>query len=130
MTKFDVFHEYGKELEKRIWLQTFPLVLKLLEKESDIPEKAQRPLRDFGYHLSTCQGFVLSRRQGKLIAMTKEDMWCSESVVGYGLAEPPQHFLNGHHRFPENMESLEAGSVWAHEFPKLEAGKYVGIKIS
>lgn len=59
--------------------------------------------------------------------MTLEDMWCPESVVGYGLKEPPQYFLDGYQRFPQSAESLEAGSIWAHEFPKLEVGKYVGV---
>ena len=95
MTKFARFHEYGRELEKRMRLQTFPLAVKLLEKESDIPEDAQRPMRDFGYHLATCQSFGISRREGRVIAMTFMDMWCPESVVGYGLAKPPQYFLDG-----------------------------------
>ena len=47
-----VLHGYGDELERRIKLKSFPLAIKLLEKESDIPEGAQRPLKDFGYHLS------------------------------------------------------------------------------
>jgi len=122
-----VFHNYGEELEKRLRLKTFPLAVKLLEKEEDIPEGAQRPLRDFGYHLSLCQGFTMSRREGTLLAMLKEDMWCFEPVVGLGLAEPPAYFLEGHNRFPHDVETLEAGSNYAHEFPRLEVGKYIGI---
>ena len=49
--KLSVLHEYGQELERRIRLQTFPLAIKLLEREKDIPEEAQRPMKDFGYHL-------------------------------------------------------------------------------
>lgn len=127
MAGFDVFHEYGKELEKRLRLQTFPLAIKMLKKESDIPEGAQRPMRDFGYHLPACQGFSMSRREGLTIAATLEDMWCPEAVIGYGLAKPPPYFFDGHQRFPQSAESLEAGSIWAREFPRLELGKYVGI---
>ncbi len=39
----DVFHNCGEELEKRLRLKTFPLAVKLLEKEEDISEGAQRP---------------------------------------------------------------------------------------
>ena len=84
-------------------------------------------MRDFGYHLAACQGFSKSRREGTLIAMTKEDMWCPEGVIGYGLAEPPDYFLEGHQRFPQSAESLEAGSVWVREFPRFGVGEYVGI---
>jgi len=48
MAEFDIFQESGKEIEKWILLQTFPLAVKLLERESDISVGAQRPMRDFG----------------------------------------------------------------------------------
>ena len=69
MARFSVFNEYGEELERRIRLQTFPLAIKLLEKETDIPKGAERPLRDFGYRMTLCQGYALSRKESKLIAM-------------------------------------------------------------
>lgn len=125
-SSWEVIHSYGEELEKRLRLKTFPVAVKMLEKEGDIPEGAKRPLRDFGYHLATCQAFSMSRREGMLIAMMKEDMWCPESVIGLGLAEPPEYFFDGHYRLPA-VKTLEAGSVWAHEFPRFEAGKYIGV---
>lgn len=127
MTDLTVWHEYGEELERRLRLKTFPLALRMLETEGDIPEGAQRPLRDLGYHLSLCQGFQLSRREGITIAMLAEDNWCFEPVVGYGLGEPPEYFLEGHNRYPRDVASLEAGAHYADEFPRLDLGKYVGI---
>ena len=123
MADVEVYREYGEELERRLRLKTFPLALKILERETDVPEGALRPLRDLGYHLSLCQAFQISRREGKLIAMLKEDMWCCEPVIGYGLGEPPEYFLEGHNRFPEDVESLEAGRHFAEEFPRLESGR-------
>lgn len=127
MTSTEAYRDYAEELEGRLRLKTFPVAVKLLEQESDIPQGAIRPLEDFGYHLSLCQAFQLSRREGQAIAMLKEDMWCFEPVVGYGLAEPPKYFLQGHNRYPSDVATLEAGSHYAHEFPRLEVGKYVGV---
>jgi len=127
MGKFDVFHKYGKELEQQIRMLTYPLAITLIEKESDIPKRAQKPMRDFGYHLSVCQGFSMARREGITIVMMLEDMWCPESVIGYGLVEPPQYFYDGYHRFPQTTETLKAGSIWASELPHPEWGKYIGI---
>ena len=127
MTRFDIFHSHGEELEKRLRLKTFPLAVKLLEKEEDIPKGAIRPIRDLGYHLSLCQCFAMSRREGAVIAELKEDMWCFEPVIGYGLAEPPEYFLEGHNRFPHDVKTLEAGSNYAHQLPRLEFGKYIGV---
>jgi len=127
MVELDAYRGHGEELERRLRLKTFPVAVKLLETESDIPEGAMRPLEDFGYHLSLCQAFQLSRREGQAVAMLKEDNWCFEPVVGYGLAEPPEYFLQGHNRYPRDVATLEAGSHYAHEFPRLEVGKYVGV---
>jgi uncharacterized protein (DUF169 family) len=127
MTEPKIFQEYGEDLERRLRLKTFPLALKLLEKERDIPEGAKRPLKDFGHHLSLCQIFQMSRREGKTLAMLKEDHWCFEPVVGYGLGEPPEYFMEGHNRYPRDVETLAVGKTYALEFPRLEVGKYVGI---
>ena len=127
MENFNILHEYAEELERRIRLQSFPLALKLLEKEEDIPEGAEKPLKDFGYHVMLCQGYAMSRKEGKTIAMFKEDMWCFEPVVGYGWAEPLQYFLEGHNRYPEDVKDLEAGKNYVSDFPRLEVGKYIGV---
>jgi len=127
MTDFKVFHEYGEELERRIRLQTFPLAVKFLKQEADIPQGAERPVRDFGYQILLCQGYALSRKEGKTIAMFKEDMWCFEPVVGYGWAEAPQYFLDGHNRFPQDVKDLEAGKNFVTDFPRLEADRYQGV---
>ena len=125
--ELSLLRQYGEEFERRLRLKTFPLAVKLLEKETDIPEGAMRPIRDLGYHLSLCQGFAASRRDGTLLAMLKEDMWCVEPVIGYGLAEAPQYFLQGYNRFPEDVETLQAGKNYASDFPCLEAGKCLGV---
>ena len=127
MSKLNVFHEYGEELEKRIRLQTFSLAVKLLESKEDIPQGAERPLRDFGFRVPICQSYALSRKEGQTIAMFKEDMWCFEPIIGYGWAEPPQYFLEGHNRFPQDVKCLEAGRNYANDFPRLEVGRYIGV---
>lgn len=127
MADLKVYQEYGEELERRLRLKTFPLALKLLKRREDIPEGAKRPLKDLGHHLSLCQAFQLSRREGEIMAMLAEDHWCFEPVVGYGLGEPPEYFLEGRNRYPKDVETLEAGKHYAQEFPRLEIGKCVGI---
>jgi uncharacterized protein (DUF169 family) len=127
MGDLEQYHQYAYELERRLRLKTFPMAVKMLENESQIPEGAFRPLRDTGQHLSLCQAFQLSRRNGATVAMLKEDNWCVEPVIGYGLGEPPQYFLAGYNRYPRDVQTLEAGRHYADEFPRLEVGKYVGV---
>ncbi|MEE8442536.1 MAG: DUF169 domain-containing protein [Dehalococcoidia bacterium] len=127
MSDLSVYRAYGEELERHLRLKTFPLAVKMLENEGDIPSGARRPLKDLGYHLSMCQSYQVSRREGTPMAMLKEDMWCFEPVVGYGLGEPPEYFLEGNNRFPRDVRTLEAGSHYAEEFPRLNVGKYIGV---
>jgi uncharacterized protein (DUF169 family) len=121
------FHSHAEEIQKQLALQSSPLAVKMLVKEEDIPEGAKRPKKDFGVCLSQCQVFAVVERYGMTIAMLKEDMWCPEPVIGYGLEEPPRFFLEGRNRYPDGVETLEAGANWARDFPRFEVGKYVGI---
>ncbi|MFC2002572.1 DUF169 domain-containing protein [Chloroflexota bacterium] len=124
----DVFRGYGESLEKLLRLKTYSLAIKLLEKEEDIPEGAKRPRKDYGYRMLACQAFSESRRAGATIVQTKMETWCSEGAVGYGFIEPIEYFLEGNTRFLEGIVSTrEAAKFWAHEFPRLEYGKYAAI---
>jgi uncharacterized protein (DUF169 family) len=126
----NLYQKEAEELGRKTRAKNFPLALKLLESEKDIPEGAQRPLRDYGYRLSICQSFNLARYEGPTIAMLEEDMWCSEPMIGLGLKEPPKDFMEGHTRYPADTATLEGGSIYANELPKLEVGKYVGVVVA
>ena len=43
------------------------------------------------------------------MAMLREDMWCHELEIGYGLQEAPSYFFEGHNRYPGDVAALEAG---------------------
>lgn len=111
MPKIEVYNRCGEELERQLMLKTSPIAVKMLEKESDIPEGVIRPKKDKGYHLAQCQAFALSRRNGLTVAMLKEDHWCWAPLMAYGLVEDP------HDPFVDAVSS----------FPRFEAGKYIGM---
>ncbi len=70
--------------------QTNPLALKLCASASEVPPKLQKPLKDFGYQVTLCQGFGLARRFGWSLAIGKEDQACigGASAMGF-VAERP-----------------------------------------
>lgn len=135
------YRKYAEQFEKVLRMSTYPLAVKMLEKDGDIPKLAKRPLRDFGYHLNTCQCFALSRRTGEMIAQKQEDMWCFEAAIAYGFTggdieaynEGLKFFLAGKTRYPDDVKDLvgakdlATASKWAHSFPRFEANKYVAI---
>jgi uncharacterized protein (DUF169 family) len=121
------FNSFGEEIERRLLLRTSPIAIKLLETEKDIPEGALRPKRDLGFHLGLCQAFAMSRRERKTVAMLKGDHWCYLPVIAFGLAEPPDFFLQGNTFFKFSVGDLKAAGNLAKAFPRLEHGKWVGI---
>jgi len=107
MADIKIYQEYGEELERRVRLKTFPIALKMLEEEKDVPEGAKRPMKDLGHQYSLCQVLQMVRRNGT-----------------------PMAFMEGHNRHPRDVKTLEAGRHYAEEFPKLKVGKYVGIAMA
>jgi uncharacterized protein (DUF169 family) len=127
MADFRKFHKYAEEIERRIRLQSYVLAIKLLKSEKEVPRGAERPLRDWGYRVPLCQGYALSRKEGRTVAMFQEDMLCFEPVVGYGWAKTPKYFLDGYNRFPQDVKDLKAGKGYAADFPRFGTGKYKGV---
>lgn len=110
MTGTKDYNKYGEELESLLLLQTSPVAVKMLEKESDIPEETLRP-KNQGKHYAQCQAFALSRRDKIAVAMLKEDSWCPGPVMAYGLVPPPE------------PSAPNAGK----QYEGFKYGKYIGI---
>jgi uncharacterized protein (DUF169 family) len=104
------FNKYGEELETSLLLRTSPVAVKMLEKEADIPKGAFRPKRDGGYHIAQCQAFGMSRREGKTVAMLKEDHWCPTALISYGMVPKP-----------------DSMAMYGESFDSFEVGKYIGV---
>jgi uncharacterized protein (DUF169 family) len=115
MTTPKEFSTFGEDLEKYLLLRTSPLAIKILEKNTDIPEGAMRPRRDRGIHLALCQAFAMSRRERLSVAMLKEDQWCWGPLVAFGLVDPVI------------ADSEEATRNQVKILPRFEQGKYLGI---
>jgi uncharacterized protein (DUF169 family) len=101
----DVFKKYGEELETALLLRTSPVAVKMLEKEADIPKEAFHPKKDGGCHIAQCQAFGMSRREGKTVAMLKEDHWCPTAMMAYGMAGTPPSMA----KLGESYQSFEVG---------------------
>lgn len=127
MTDLKGMHEKAGRLERLLRLQSYPIALKMVATEEELPDEALRPVRDMGHHLSFCQALALTRRRGLTIAETMADMWCFEPVVGLGFVEPPARFLEGYHRYPTSASTAEAGATWAENMPRFDPGVYEAV---
>jgi uncharacterized protein (DUF169 family) len=103
------FNKYGEDLETSLLVRTSPIAVKMLEKEADIPKEAFHPKKSGGYHIAQCQAFGMSRREGKTIAMLKEDHWCPTALMAYG------------------MTPKQSMAMFGESFQSFEVGKYIGV---
>jgi len=128
MTSPAPYNTYGADLEKLLLLRTYPLAIKMLASESEVPDGAVRPKRDRGEHWAVCQVFSLARRQGETIAMFLEDHWCFEPIISYGLVATPQDYLDG---FTNAffIADKEAAAEHAREMTRLPVGQYPGLVV-
>ena len=76
--------ELGKKMREFINPDTFPVAVKILEDESQIPPKARRPLRDLKVIMAPCQGSAMARRYGWTVAFGPEDVGCAIAAHTYG----------------------------------------------
>lgn len=125
------YHRIGARLEELLHLRTHPVAIKWLEKESDIPEDAIIPTRDLGHHMALCQAFTYARSKGKTIAMTKQDHWCWNPLIGYGQVE----CVPGQPQFDEvctyiGIPDRKQAEAFFQKFPRLPLGKYAAVLVA
>lgn len=120
---------YGSDLLNMLVLRTYPIAIKMLKDESEIPEGAVRPRKDTGEHYAACQAFGIVRRRGTALAMFIEDHWCFEPIIAYGMVEPPKDFMEGSGSafFVENKEGARQRS---NEIAILPYGEYAGMVLA
>ncbi|MBN1973022.1 MAG: DUF169 domain-containing protein [Sedimentisphaerales bacterium] len=126
LTSVETMNKYGSDLLNMLVLRTYPISIKMLKDESEIPRGAVRPKKDLKEHYSACQAFSIVRWRGTTLAMFVEDHWCFEPIIGYGLKEPPEDFLKGAGSdfFIQNKEAAKERN---NSMPRLPYGKYAGM---
>jgi uncharacterized protein (DUF169 family) len=90
---------------------TFPLAIKMLKSEDEIPDKTRRPFQQMKKKVAICQGIGMARKLGWAVAMGKEDMQCSLGAAPFG--------------FFKNIDFYDEGNLAAGMFT---ASKEVGKK--
>lgn len=123
------FNTYGADLESKLLLRSYPIAIKMLTNEAEIPEGALRPKKDLGEHYAMCQMISMVRHRGMIVAPFIEDHWCFEPIISYGLVEPPEDYLNGYIS-SFFIADKEAARKRDQEHPRLPVGKYPGMVLA
>jgi uncharacterized protein (DUF169 family) len=127
----NTINEYGKDLEQIMRLRTQPIALKWYERVEDVPKEAVFPKRDLKKHMALCQAFSYARMKGMTVAMTKEDHWCWNPLVGFGQvdSEPGSPAFEEIVKFIGIADRDKANKFFAG-FPRLPKGKYAAVVVA
>ena len=105
MTEIDKWREAGTEYYNKLRLLTYPLAIKYIKDESEIPTNALRPSK-IEQRLSLCQAFTTARRLERSVGMTFEDNHCITSSFVQGWKYMPgkeilkSQIISGYHSNP------------------------------
>ena len=109
--------------------QTYPLAIKMLNSENEVPQDAKRPLRDYEASFTLCQALGLCRREGLTMVLDKESQSCPIALAGLGFVRPEEYLSSKYALAPTN-QSTEARIKAAEAMPRFEFGKFKSILIS
>ena len=108
-----------------------PQAIKMIENEDEVPEKAIRPIKEYGEHMALCQALALTKRDAKTIYFTKQDHWCWNPLIGLGHVpcEPGTESFETVSKFL-GIADLDKAREFFAKFPRLPYGKYKGMLIA
>ena len=109
--------------------QTNPIAIKMLSDGDEIPENAQRPLKDYGAPFTLCQVMALVRKEGLTFVLNKDEQSCGSAMVGLGMVRP-EPYLSGKYATVPMNQSTEARNKKAMEMSRFEYGRFKSILIS
>ncbi len=119
------------QMEELVGLRYSAVAVKLIREGDTLPEGTVQPVKDWGKHIALCQAFAFARRQGKIVYMEKEDHWCWNPLITYGMIdnatakagfrELSNTFFGG---------NTAAGDAYVDSFPTLPYGEYKGILVA
>ena len=103
---------------------TFPLAIKMLKSEAEIPEKTRRPFQQMKKKVAICQGIGMARKLGWTVAMGKEDMQCSLGAAPFGFFKERDFWAEGNLAAGMFTASPEVGKKEEDLVDRFEYGEY------
>lgn len=109
---------------------TFPLAIKMLKSEAEIPEKTRRPFQQMKIKVAICQGIGMARKYGWAVAMGKEDMQCALGAAPFGFFKDIDFFNEGNIAAGMFTASKEIGKKEEDLIDRFEHGLYSHIMVA
>ena len=109
---------------------TFPMAIKMLKSEAEIPEKTRRPYKQTGKKVAICQGIGMARKYGWAVAMGKEDMACALGAAPFGFFQDIEFYNEGNLAAGMFTASKEIGKKEEDLVNRFDFGTYSHILVA
>ena len=109
---------------------TFPLAIKMLKSEDEIPDRTRRPFQQMKKKVAICQGIGMARKLGWTVAMGKEDMQCSLGAAPFGFFKNIDFFNEGNLAAGMFTASKEIGKTEEDLIDRFDYGLYSHILVA
>jgi uncharacterized protein (DUF169 family) len=129
MTTIDL-KQLDRELSRYVRMSTFPLAIRMVEREADFGSRAKRPKRDLDIQVTICQAIGMARRYGWHLGVTPADINCPLIFIPFGFAAEVPYSTEGHACAGVYTETPAAGAKSESIVPRLPKGKYAGIEMA
>jgi len=106
------FAAKGTELKNALSLNRL-VGLKFCKSLDEIPAKAKRPMRDFGFHMAICQAWNQSRTTGYTIGLDLADNYCLAGAAVFGFPIDFKYTF-----FPQHVKDEAAAEYLNKEYYK------------
>lgn len=129
--KLEIYHEFGKKIEEYLRPSTFPLAIKLIKSEAEIPIKSRRPKSNLKLKNYLCQNFQMARSYGWTVAVTAEDCACPLARAVFGWDPLTEQGFNLLHQFfvGRYAKNLEISKTFEKHIYFLKK-EFIGLVIS
>ncbi len=129
--KLQIYQDYGKKIEELLRPLTFPIAIKVIKDESDIPLNHKKPKSNLNVQIFLCQAFKMVRSYGWTMFITEEDCICKLARFIYGwdpMTEEAENFAN---QFSNGLyaKDLDTARKWQDHIYLLK-DKFLGVAIS
>jgi len=125
------YQKAGQEIYDKLHFQTYPIGIKYIKDEKEIPPGAIQPSKR-DKRMSICQAFYMSRRFGNIYAITAADNFCTPSTVAHGWVKiSEEEFIESQVRQrwhkDEKAEIRRAKKLYSKNFKNIMDLGYTGL---
>ena len=117
----------AQAIERHIRPSSFPLAVRMIHSEDELPQRVKRPGRDLKMDSALCQGLSFSRRYGWTIAVSREDISCPIGATLFGFRPRVEHFEQGNCCAGMYTKDAQAGAKTEAAAPCFDFGEYFAM---